>query len=139
MIIDANNIILGRLASFVAKKALLGEKIDIVNCENCFITGSRYRIFEDYDVDLRRGTHEKGPFVYRMPDRFVKRTIRGMIPYKTERGRAAYKSLKCHIGVPENLKNQKFETIKNANVEKVPNLKYVKVKDVCMHIGAKIK
>lgn len=139
MIIDASNLILGRLGSFVAKKALLGEKIDIVNCENCFITGDKYRVFADYDRDLRMGTHEKGPFVYRMPDRLVKRTIRGMIPYKTERGDAAYKSIKCHIGVPETLKNQKFETVKNANVEKVPNLQYIRIKDVCMHIGAKLK
>ncbi len=139
MIIDANNLILGRLGTYVAKKSLLGEKIDIVNCENCVITGDRHRIFAHYDRFLRMGTPAKGPFIYRMPDRFVKRTIRGMIPYKKERGRAAFKSIKCYIGVPENLKNQKFETIKNANVEKVPNLKYVKVKDICMHIGAKIK
>ena len=45
----------------------------------------------------------------------------------------------CHIGVPENLSNEKFDTIKSANVEKLPNLKYVKVKDVCINFGSKIK
>ncbi len=38
MIIDANNMILGRLASFAAKKALLGEKIDVINCEKAVIS-----------------------------------------------------------------------------------------------------
>ena len=158
MIIDANNLILGRLGTFVAKKALLGEKIDIVNCENCVITGDRNRIFEDYDNKLKRGIPSKGPFVCRMPNRFVKRAIRGMLPYKKERGRKAFKNIKCYVGVPENLKsqkskgflghkksqsdffvNQKIDTIKNANVEKIPNLKYIKIKDICVHIGAKIK
>ena len=139
MIIDANNLILGRLGTFVAKKALLGKKIDIVNCESCVVTGGRARIFKDYDNFLKRGTQSKGPFVRRMPDRFVKRAIRGMLPYKKDRGRIAFKNIKCYIGVPENLKNQKFDTIKSANVEKVPNLKYIKIKDICVHIGAKLE
>jgi len=138
MIIDANNLILGRLGTFVAKKALLGEKVDIVNCENSVITGDRAKIFEDYDNFLKRGIPAKGPFIRRMPDRFVKRAIRGMLPYKKERGRIAFKNIKCHIGIPENFKNQKFDVLKEANVEKVPNLKYIKIKEVCRHIGAKI-
>lgn len=139
MIIDANNLILGRLGSFVAKKALLGETIDIINCEECVITGDKYSIFAEYDRFMKMGTHAKGPFNYKTPERLVKRAIRGMIPYRRERGKKAFKNIKCYRGVPENFKGHKFDTIKEANVEKVPNLKYVKVKEVCMHIGAKIK
>ena len=138
MIIDANNLILGRLGTYVAKNALLGEKVDIVNCENSVITGDRKKIFGDYDQKLKRGIPAKGPFVKRMPDRFVKRSIRGMLPYKKERGRIAFKNIKCYIGVPENMKNEKFDTIKEANVDKLPNLKFIKVKEICKHIGAKI-
>ena len=32
-VIDAEDMILGRLAAVVAKRALLGENIDIINCE----------------------------------------------------------------------------------------------------------
>lgn len=138
MIIDANNLILGRLGTYAAKKALLGEKIDIVNCENSVVTGDRARIFKDYDQKLKMGIPAKGPFTRRMPDRFVKRSIRGMLPYKKERGRIAFKNIKCYMGVPDSFKNQKFDTIKDANVEKVPNLKYISVKEICKHIGAKI-
>src|SRR3989338_6431062 len=98
MIIDANNLVLGRLGSFVAKKALMGEKIDIVNCESSVITGDRHRIFADYKHRLDRGTPVKGPFFYKMPDRFVKRSIRGMLDHKKERGGKAFKNIKCHIG-----------------------------------------
>jgi large subunit ribosomal protein L13 len=139
MIIDANNLILGRLGTYAAKKALLGEKIDIVNCESCVITGDVKKILECYDNKSKRGIPSKGPFVHRMPDRLVKRSIRGMLPYKKERGRIAFENIKCHIGIPENLKNQKVETLKDANVEKIPNLNYVKVKDISKHIGAKLK
>ena len=96
MIIDANNLILGRLGAYVAKKALLGEKIDIVNCESCVVTGKRDKIFWDYRNKLKRGIPSKGPFTYRMPHRFVKRAIRGMLPYKKERGRIAFKNIKCY-------------------------------------------
>jgi large subunit ribosomal protein L13 len=139
MIIDANNLILGRLGAYAAKKALLGEKIDIVNCEECVITGRRNEIFGKYDNKLKRGTPSKGPFTYRMPHRFVKRAIRGMLPYKKERGRTAFKKIRCYTGIPENFKDKKFETIKEANVEKIPNLEYITVKEVCKHIGAKLE
>ena len=138
MIIDANNLILGRLGTYVAQKALLGEKIDVVNCENSVMTGDKAQIYKNYDDFLKMGTHASGPHARRLPDRFVKRVIRGMLPYKKERGRTAFENIKCHIGIPEDLKNQKMDVLKEANIEKVPNLKYVKIKDICKHIGAKI-
>jgi len=60
-----------------------------------------------------------------------------MLPYKKDKGIKAFKSIKCHIGIPEEMKSQKPETLKNANIEKVPNLKYITVKDICKHIGGK--
>ncbi|HJN56542.1 MAG TPA: 50S ribosomal protein L13 [Candidatus Woesearchaeota archaeon] len=137
MIIDANNLILGRVGTYAAKKALLGEKVDIVNCESCVVTGDKKSIFERYRKFLQRGIHSKGPHVRKSPDRFVKRAIRGMLPYKKDKGIKAFKSIKCHIGIPEEMKSQKPETLKNANIEKVPNLKYITVKDICKHIGGK--
>ena len=137
MIIDANNLILGRVGTYAAKKALLGEKVDIVNCESCVVTGDKKSIFERYRKFLQRGIHSKGPHVRKSPDRFVKRAIRGMLPYKKDKGIKAFKSIKCHIGIPEEMKSQKPDTLKNANIEKVPNLKYITVKDICKHIGGK--
>jgi len=139
MILDANKMILGRLGTYAAKKALLGEKIDIINCENCMITGNKKKIFEAYKKSFKRGIPSKGPFFYKMPDRFVKRSIRGMLPYKKERGRKAFDNIKCHIGVPENLKDQKLEALKEATIEKLPNLKYISVKEICNQMGANLK
>lgn len=138
MIIDANNLILGRLGTFVAKKALLGEKIDIINCEQCVITGDRKSILASYDRFLHMGIPATGPFNYKTPERLVKRALRGMLPYKKERGIAAFKNIKCYRGIPDNFKGQKIETLKEANVEKLPNFKYIKIKEICMHIGGRV-
>lgn len=138
MIIDGNNLILGRLGSFVAKKALLGEKISIINCENIVITGKKKFIFKKYKKRLARGIPSKGPFLHKNPDRFVKRALRGMLPYKKEKGKKAFTNIKCYTGIPEKLSNEKYEIIKTANIKKVPSLDYAKVKDICKEIGAKI-
>lgn len=137
MIIDANNLILGRMATFVAKQALLGEKINIINCEKAIMTGNKKQILAKYKEKLKMGKPQKGPFIPRRADRFVKRTIRGMLPYKQEKGIKAFKRVKCYINVPEEFKDKKAETIEKANIAKVPNLKYIIVEDICKLIGGK--
>ena len=41
MIIDATNMIAGRIATHIAKKALLGEDIVILNSEKAVLTGNK--------------------------------------------------------------------------------------------------
>ena len=136
MIIDAKNLILGRLATYTAKKALLGEKIDIVNCEKAVISGRKDKLIKNYLHIQDRGTH-KGPFLPRRPNYFVRRSIRGMLPYKQARGKAAFDRIKCFVGMPEEFKDKKAETIKNADVSKLPNLYYIAVGKICERLGAK--
>merc|ERR1711918_144519 len=45
VVIDARGHLLGRLASFVAKEALLGQKVMVVRCEDIVISGSFIRKF----------------------------------------------------------------------------------------------
>ena len=137
MIIDAKDLVLGRIGSLAARKALLGEKVEIVNCEEAVITGDKEKILEKYLHRMHRGQPRTGPFFYKQEDRFVKRTIRGMLPHKQPRGRDAFKRIRCYIGLPEELKNQKIITLPEANVSKMQNLKYLRVKDVCKFVGKK--
>jgi large subunit ribosomal protein L13 len=138
MIIDASNLILGRMASKAAKKALLGEKVEIVNCEKAVMTGNYEDIMEKEKAKADRGSVYKGPYQPRMPDRYVRRVIRGMLPRKNERGRLAFKRVMCYIGDPDKLKSAKIETFTEANVSKVPNLRYVTVMDICKYMGEKV-
>ena len=138
MIIDAKDMILGRLCSQVSKKLLMGEKVDVINCEECAVTGNKSAILNEYITRLHRKAPTKGPFFYKRPDFFVKRAIRGMLPFKHSRGREAFKNLKCHIGVPESLKDDKIFDIKIGNIDKLHEVHYLKVKDICRAVGGKI-
>lgn len=119
MIIDGKNLILGRLAAYVAKQALLGEKIIIVNSEDIIISGDKHMVLGKYQDRIARGDLYKGPFQPKTADRIVRRTIRGMLPFKQERGRTAYKRVMCYKGIPDKYKNEKLETVERANASKL--------------------
>ena len=136
MIIDAKDAVLGRLSSYVAKQVLLGSKVDVVNCEEAVVSGKKPSILENYIRRIDRKAPTKGPYLYRRPDFFVKRTIRGMLPFKRARGRDAFKNIKCHIGVPDSLKNEKAMALE-ANASGLHSTDYLKVKDICKAIGWK--
>ena len=133
-VIDVQNAIVGRFSTVVAKRALLGEKIDLVNCEKAIITGDKVNVYKKYKQRDDMGTPLKGPFFPKMPDRFVRRIIRGMLPYKQEKGKNAFKRVMCYIGIPENLKNEKLETIQQANISKSKTFKYTFIGDLCKHL-----
>ncbi len=137
MIINAENLILGRLGSHVAKKSLLGEEIQIVNCKNAVIIGKKEAILRKYKQRQERTTPRKGPFIPKTPDKFVKRAIRGMLSYKKARGRAAFKRILCYSSIPESLKNKEITTIESFNVMQTENVNFIKVQDICRHLGGK--
>jgi len=121
MIIDATNLILGRMATSVAKKSLLGEKIDIVNCEKALITGRKEVILGKYKTQKDRGGPMAGPFLPTQPDRFVRRVVRGMLSYKNPRGKVAFKRIMCYKGLPPEFEGKPLDTIANAKFEKKTN------------------
>jgi large subunit ribosomal protein L13 len=136
IIIDAKNMILGRVATYAAKSALLGEDVAILNCEKAVITGRKDTLIRTYKRFKDRGTH-KGPFLPKLPNLFVRRAVRGMLPYKKGKGKKAFEKIKCYNGIPDDFKGKKFTAIKNADVSKVPNLFYITVGEICREIGAK--
>ena len=107
-IINGENAVLGRLASYAAKQALLGEEIVILNCEKVIITGSRQDIREKFEAKRRRiGSGQKGPKHSRLAHLIVKRAIRGMLSHRSGRGKEAFRRIKCFSGVPEEFKDAK--------------------------------
>jgi large subunit ribosomal protein L13 len=118
-IINADGLILGRMASIVAKQLLRGKKIIIVNAEKAVLSGKRKSKVTEAKKFLGVGYPEKGPFHYKRPDRILRKTVRGMLPYKQPKGKQAYKRLKVFIGIPDELKNQKMETLADAQAKKL--------------------
>ena len=96
-IVNAEGHVLGRISSIIAKKLLEGEKIVVVNAEKVIITGSKEVVFERYKTKYDRGSKEKGPYFPRHPEKIFKRTVRGMLPWKSKRGREAYRRLRVFI------------------------------------------
>ena len=135
-VIDASGHVLGRLSSKIAKRLLNGEKIVVVNAEKAVITGDKYMIFERYKEKYDRGSKEKGPYFPRHPEKIFKRTVRGMLPWKSSRGREAYRNLRVFMGVPEELKDKNFERIEDAVLEKVSKTdKYATLAEVSRYLG----
>lgn len=138
IVIDGNGLVVGRVASFAAKKALLGEEVKIVNCDKMYITGSKKYLVNETHRRRAQGTWSKGPFYFRMADRFVRRIVRGMLPHKTLRGKEAYGRVMCYVGIPVVLKDAKMLTLENASIKNIPNLKYMTVGELSRLMGAKI-
>lgn len=114
-IIDGSGLVLGRLATHVAKRARQGETVHIVNAEQVLLTGSSKKAIQArYTFKREVGTSRKGPFFPREPHLIVKRTVRGMLPYQKASGRAAYQRIKAHIGVPKELAGQETTPVEAA-------------------------
>ncbi|MEK6985810.1 MAG: 50S ribosomal protein L13 [Candidatus Thermoplasmatota archaeon] len=118
VVVDASGLVVGRMATFVAKQAIQGAEVHIVNAEKAIIVGSSKKAIQEHYLFKRQvGTHRKGPFFPREPHMMVKRTCRGMINYQSSAGRAAYKRIKAHLGVPKELASTKAVTVEAAKRE----------------------
>ena len=118
-VINGEGLILGRMCSQVAKRILNGEEVIVVNAEKVMLSGRRQSKIAEAHVFLEVGAPDRGPFHSRRPDRIVRKTVRGMVPWKQPKGKVAYKRLKVFMGVPAELKDAKMETFDNANVAKL--------------------
>lgn len=139
IIIDATDLIVGRLATFAAKQALLGNEVRIINSEKAVISGKKANTFDKFLERKARGTPRKGPFIHRMPERILRRVIRGMLPFKKPRGKEAYSRVLCYMGIPNEFKDEKSITVESANRSKLPNLKYTAIFDISKRMGAKVE
>ncbi len=136
-IVNAENTVVGRLASMVAKELMNGEEIVIVNAEKAVITGNGETIIKSYLERRRIGSVRKGPYYPKMPDRILKRAIRGMLPMKKPKGKNAYKRLKVYISVPPEFENKEFMSFENAKNKKLKG--FITLKDLSVQLGAKLR
>jgi large subunit ribosomal protein L13 len=135
-VIDGEGLILGRMASVVAKRLLKGESIEIVNAEKIVVSGKRQMIINREKEFLNVGGHERGPVHYRQPHRIVRRTIRGMLPHRKTHGRDAFRRLKVYIGIPEEFEGATFEKMENFHSNKL-NHRFLTIGEIAENIGWK--
>jgi large subunit ribosomal protein L13 len=114
-LVNAEGLIVGRMCSKVAKRLLNGEEVIILNAEKAIFSGKKKAKVLEAHIFLEVGAPVRGPFHYRRPDRFLRKTVRGMVPYKQPKGKNAYKRLKVFMGVPIALKDQQMITFEEAS------------------------
>ena len=137
MIIDATNLILGRMAATAAKEALKGQTVTVVNCEKAIVTGNKSRVLETYAEKFEVGQVNQGPYFPTRPDMLVRRTIRGMLPRKKARGVKAYGRVTCHVGIPAEVKVTEAAALPQASLERIKKAPHITLSELCKHIGYK--
>lgn len=135
-IIDGDGAVLGRLASTAASLTLDGERVVVVNAEDVVVSGNRSDVVEKY----RRKTEfrsDRGPKQPKRPDGLLRRTVRGMVPYKKQRGRDAMDNLRVYVGVPEEYGDVELEEAESS-VDDIGRGDYVRLGEISEKIGANV-
>lgn len=134
---DAENLVIGRLAARVAKDALLGNRVAIVNVEKAIITGERRTVIEAYKEKFNIKTSynpRRGPFHHRRPDKLVRRIIRGMLPWPKPRGKQALKRVHVYIGVPDQFAEVEKIVLEDCKYSSLTR-KFITVGDLSHELG----
>ncbi|WP_049997297.1 50S ribosomal protein L13 [Halococcus sediminicola] len=134
VVVDARDCILGRVASQVAERALDGERVAVVNAEETVITGSDDDVMGVFEKRAELGS-DSGPYYPKRPDRIMKRSIRGMLPYKRPRGRDAFESIRVYVGNPF---EDDTEVLEGTSLDRLSNIKFVQLGDVSENLGANV-
>lgn len=146
---NAEDKVLGRLASVVAKQLITAKKagedtrVIIVNAEKAIVTGKRSTVLSDYRAKYELNHPRKGPFFPRMPDQILKRTVRGMLPYqKNSSGRNALRSLRVEIGTPSDLSGDLPDGCEwgdSTQIDRPLPERFVRLGEISKELGVKVR
>jgi len=137
VLLDAQDTILGRLASITAKLALDGKMVHVVNVERILVSGNRRHVIEASKKFLEVGSvinPEHGPVHPRRPDNIFKRVTRGMLPWRKAKGKEAFKRIRAYHGFPDSLKKLKVYDVSEAKATR-PSSFYVTLGDLAAELG----
>jgi len=132
VVVDARDCIVGRVASNVAELALDGQRVAVVNAEDAVITGNEEDVFGTYRKRTEVGS-DRGPYYPKRPDRIFKRAVRGMLPYKTTRGREAFENVRLYVG---NHYEEEGEVLDGTSLDRLSNIKFVTLGEIAEDLGA---
>jgi len=134
VVVDGQGAILGRVASQVAERVLAGERVAVVNAEHLVVTGSERDVVGKFKKRTDLGS-DRGPYYPKRPDRIAKRAIRGMIPYKRQRGREAFERVRVYVGNPY---DEDGEHLPDTSLDRLSNIRFVELGEVSEKLGANV-
>lgn len=135
--LDGSGLIMGRLASMVAKMLLQGKSVYIFNTEQIVISGDKRSTIEQWKKKLEiqsKINPKHTPAHYRRPDRIFRRVVRGMLPRDKPKGRIALKNLKVYHGVPDEFKDLKMIKLEKAKAKGF-EMDYIKLAELSKELG----
>jgi len=136
-LIDAEGAVLGRLASTLASRSLDEERFAVVNAENIVVSGEKSDVAGKYREKVDEHGSDRGPKHPKRPDGIAKRAVRGMLPYKRQRGKDALSRVRFYVGVPAEYDGEEFEE-PDRSVEDIGQGGYVTLGEVSEKIGANV-
>ncbi len=135
--IDAENLIYGRLSTFVAKSLLNGEEVTIINSHKVVITGTKKFIIQTFKERVERGSVRKGPHYPRTPNQILRRSIGDMLPKKKTTGKDALSKCMVYTRRPYSMSELKFETVEKARNNKATG--FLTLADISKELGYKVR
>jgi len=140
LLLDAKGQIMGRLASYIAKRALSGDNIIVLNAEKAVISGRRKNIVEEAKRRLKTRTlanQTTAPMHQRRPDLYFRRVVRGMLPWKKAKGKAAFHRVFVFVGVPEEYSNKVTSKAPDADASRL-GAPYITLQDLASEIWGSV-
>ncbi|MEM2942102.1 MAG: 50S ribosomal protein L13 [Candidatus Bathyarchaeia archaeon] len=137
VVIDAANLVLGRVLSYAAKRALEGQDVVLLNVSKAVISGRKQSIVQRAKTKLRTRTlasQEKGPRHPRRAETYARRALRGMLPFKKPLGKRAYKRVRIYAGIPSGYEKIPPQKIPGADASKL-RCPYILVEEYSREIG----
>ena len=137
IVIDATNLVLGRMLSYTAKKALEGQDVVLLNVSKAIISGQKQSIVQRARTRLKTRTlasQDKGPKHPRRPETYVRRALRGMLPFKKPLGKRAYKRVRVYVDMPSDYQQMPRQNVPGAEASKL-RCTYVLVEEFSREIG----
>ncbi|NHX35906.1 MULTISPECIES: 50S ribosomal protein L13 [Halolamina] len=132
VVVDARDCIMGRVASEIAQCALDGDRVAVINAEEAVITGNEEATMETYRTRADLGS-DSGPYYPKRPDRIFKRSVRGMLPYKQDRGREAFENIRIYVGNPH---DRDGEVLEGTSLDRLSNIKFTTLGEISETLGA---
>jgi len=139
LVLDADSLVLGRLASVVAKLLSLGVKVHVVNVEKAVLTGDKKRVINGYKLLFNVKTH-KNPYRHsihrpRNPVTLFKRTVRNMLPKDSNQRLKMLKNVKAYIGLPPEFKDSVIVKAVDLSITTRKAFKYITLAELAKALG----
>lgn len=140
LVIDGTDHVAGKLAAFIAKKALEGHTVHVLCAESIVLTGPMHRHVAMYRSYLNKRNivnPARGAFHYKEPSKYFRKIFRNMTGRRTARGKEAANRISVYEGIPK-----QFESVERLVVPKALrevttdiNRKFVTLGDILSRFG----